>query len=319
MYGAVMKLLALVDLASQVAKPPFLMWVIFGFLFTFADAQGSVPDLRTVLAKEGEPAILPCLHPTGMNLEGETFDLKRGDQEVFFHDSDGSHYNNGRSGQDKQFKGRVWHFPKELKNGNASLLFNNPKVSDTGNYSCIFPKPNKQTFYIWFRVYAAPQPRTAIVDRVEKGVLLKCSTRGASPQPELEWRDSDGNVVPAEKPKISRDSEGRYNIELYAVVTKTKTNDFRCIAKQTSIGHMIHDDIHVPDQMFHDDEWRVWLAGVLGCVIGVAILAVPLAVLLAAKCIKIIWKKDSSRQRCHFCTDGNPAAEPLTEETQTQA
>ncbi|XP_071397721.1 putative selection and upkeep of intraepithelial T-cells protein 1 homolog isoform X2 [Centroberyx affinis] len=274
-----------------------LLWLWLVPVAGLAFGQGSGSELTTVFAKEGEPAILPCLHPTRMNLEREFFDLKRGDQEVFFHDIDGSHYNNGRSGQDEQFKGRVWHFPEELKNGNASLLFNNPKVSDTGNYSCVFLQPNRQTFYIWFRVYAAPQPRTAIVDRVEKGVLLKCSTRGASPQPELEWRDSDGNVVPAEKPKISRDSEGRYNIELYAAVTKTKTNDFRCIAKQTSIGHMIHDDIHVPDQMFHDDEWRVWLAGVLGWFIGFATLAVLLAVLSAAKCIKISWTKDSSRQK----------------------
>uniref|UniRef100_UPI003AB061D9 butyrophilin subfamily 2 member A2-like n=1 Tax=Centroberyx gerrardi TaxID=166262 RepID=UPI003AB061D9 len=228
----------------------------------------SVPDLTTVFTKEGEPAILPCSLLTKMNIERELFDWKRGRQDVFLHEMNGDNYNNGRSGQDEQFKRRVSYFPEELKNGNASLLFKNPKVSDTGNYSCDFPllQPNRQTFYIQFIVYpdpqrstlkdmsgqirdAAPQPRTAIVDAVENGVLLKCSTRGASPQPELEWQDSDGNVVPADKPQISTDSEGRYNIDLYAAVTKTETNDFRCIAKQASMGHMIHDDIHVPGEI----------------------------------------------------------------------
>ena len=73
---------------------------------------------------------------------------KDGQKEVFLYD-DGEHYNNGRQGQDEQFKGRVSHFQDQLMNGNASIKIQNTKMADSGSYSCDFPhlQPS-QTFYI---------------------------------------------------------------------------------------------------------------------------------------------------------------------------
>uniref|UniRef100_A0A671X7P5 CD276 antigen homolog n=1 Tax=Sparus aurata TaxID=8175 RepID=A0A671X7P5_SPAAU len=52
-------------------------------------------------------------------------------------------------GQDQQFKGRVSHFPDQLMNGNASIEIQNTKVTDSGIYSCIFPRLQpRQTFNI---------------------------------------------------------------------------------------------------------------------------------------------------------------------------
>lgn len=52
----------------------------------------------------------------------------------------GIHYNNGRPGQDKNFNGRVSHFPLELQFGNASIVIRNTKVADSGDYMCFFPR-----------------------------------------------------------------------------------------------------------------------------------------------------------------------------------
>ena len=58
--------------------------------------------------------------------------------EVFLY-SKRDHYNNGRGGQDKQFEGRVFHFPDQLKSGNASIVIKKTKVEDSGIYTCHFP------------------------------------------------------------------------------------------------------------------------------------------------------------------------------------
>ncbi len=106
-----------------------------------------------VTVKEGEDAVLPCSLSSKENIESKLFDWKKDGQqdkrlEVFMYDG-GQHYNNGLTGQDPQFKGRVSHFEEELKHGNASITIRNTKCADSGNYTCEFPLLRPvQTFYI---------------------------------------------------------------------------------------------------------------------------------------------------------------------------
>lgn len=95
---------------------------------------------------------------------------------------------------------------------------------------------------------ASPKPITKILNATQDGVLLKCEVRGASPEPELEWRDSDGGVHKAEEPQVSVRG-GRYYVSLITTVTMTTTNHFLCVAKQENISHEVHDDIYVPGEI----------------------------------------------------------------------
>ncbi|XP_038552838.1 immunoglobulin superfamily member 11-like isoform X1 [Micropterus salmoides] len=89
--------------------------------------------------KKGRDVVLPCSLSSKENIEFKRFDWKKdGQKKVFLYDV-GTHYNNGRAGQAWQFKGRVSHFPDELKYGNASITIRNTKVIDSGNYTCDFP------------------------------------------------------------------------------------------------------------------------------------------------------------------------------------
>ncbi len=109
-----------------------------------------LPGPEVIKVKEGSDATLPCSLSTKENITSKLFDWKKdGQKEVFLYDA-GIHYNNGRSGQDEQFKGRVSHFPDELKYGNASIIIRNMKVADSGNYICIFPRlqPERKIFHI---------------------------------------------------------------------------------------------------------------------------------------------------------------------------
>ncbi|XP_067442296.1 CD276 antigen homolog [Thunnus thynnus] len=102
-----------------------------------------------VVAAEGSDAILPCSLSTKERITSKLFDWKKdGQKEVFMYDA-GIHYNNGRSGQDEQFKGRVLHFPEELKSGNASIIIRNTRMEDSGVYTCFFPRLQpSQLFHI---------------------------------------------------------------------------------------------------------------------------------------------------------------------------
>ncbi|XP_042369508.1 CD276 antigen-like [Plectropomus leopardus] len=131
---------------------PRLNPLTFLFLLCFTgktDQNGSA----VITVREDSDVVLPCSLATRENIELKLFDwIKRatendGQNEVFYYDG-GIHYNSGRSGQSEQFKGRVSHFPEKLKHGNASIIIRNTKVTDSGNYTCVFPRLQpRQTFH----------------------------------------------------------------------------------------------------------------------------------------------------------------------------
>ncbi|XP_073324030.1 V-set domain-containing T-cell activation inhibitor 1-like [Pagrus major] len=118
-------------------------------LLSCSGETSAAGDGVKVVVKEDDDAVLPCSLSTKEDITGKLFDWKKdGQKEVFMYDS-GIHYNNGLSGQDEQFKGRVSHFQDQLKNGDASIKITKTKMADSGNYSCIFPRPEpRQTFNI---------------------------------------------------------------------------------------------------------------------------------------------------------------------------
>ncbi|XP_044205727.1 hemicentin-1-like [Thunnus albacares] len=90
---------------------------------------------------------------------------------------------------------------------------------------------------------ATGKPSVTILNETKDGLLLRCEVRGAFPKPEVEWKDSDGNIVPAEEPRVS-ERGGRYDIILQTTVTKA--GHFRCVATQKEINHQIYAEIYVP-------------------------------------------------------------------------
>uniref|UniRef100_A0A3P8PKS9 Ig-like domain-containing protein n=1 Tax=Astatotilapia calliptera TaxID=8154 RepID=A0A3P8PKS9_ASTCA len=117
------------------------------------ETQGLVQGICSrikVVVLEGSDAILPCSLNTKESVEQELFDWMKkapNKQEVFMYNG-GNHYNNGLSGQDEHFRGRVSHFPLELQFGNASIIIRNTMVADSGNYTCDFPRLRTQAFNI---------------------------------------------------------------------------------------------------------------------------------------------------------------------------
>ncbi|XP_056258652.1 CD276 antigen-like isoform X2 [Seriola aureovittata] len=224
---------------------------------TFADEHG--PSVITVAVEEGSDAILPCSLSSRENIEKMVFDWKKdGDKEVFLYDA-GHHYNKGRTGQDEQFNGRVFHFEDELKYGNASIKIHNTKMADNGSYTCTFPRkqvshirlvvdPDPERFILKDRTAenipgAAPKPYITTLGETQDGVKLQCEVHGASPKPDVQWQDSDGKTLPAEEPQVS-ERGGSYDIILQTTVTKTDT--YRCVATQEEIRHQVHAGTYVP-------------------------------------------------------------------------
>ncbi|XP_026163077.1 butyrophilin subfamily 1 member A1-like isoform X2 [Mastacembelus armatus] len=208
---------------------------------TFAAENG--PGVIKMVVKQGGDAILPCSLSPRENIVQKYFEWKRdGQKEVFMYDST-IHSNNGGTGQDEQFRGRISHFPDQLQFGNASIVIRKTKVTDSGKYTCDFPQLQpKRRGLIELVVGAAPEPSVTILDETKAWALLQCVVKGASPKPQLQWQDSGGNMVPAKDPQVT-DRGGSYDIILQTTVTKT--DNYRCVATQKEINHQVHAEIYV--------------------------------------------------------------------------
>ncbi|XP_063329424.1 butyrophilin-like protein 1 [Pelmatolapia mariae] len=235
------------------------LWFCLDVLIPSASAEGEPGSRIKVVVREGSDATLPCSLSTKESIIQELFNWRKVDpneQEVFRYDG-GLHYYNGLPGQDEHFRGRVSHFPLELKSGNASIIIKNTVVPDSGVYTCDFPRLQpEQTFRITLVVEpvirdrseditgAAPKPLIHVLKISEDEARLKCEVRGAFPKPKVEWRDGDGNTLPAEEPQVSHTGE-RYDITLLTMVTRTNSSLFLCVATQEELKHETQDKLYV--------------------------------------------------------------------------
>ncbi|CAJ1051171.1 butyrophilin subfamily 2 member A2-like isoform X2 [Xyrichtys novacula] len=214
-----------------------LLFVVCGLLITAADGN------TLVKVESYSDVVLPCSLSSKENIESKLFDWKKdGHIEVFMYDG-GLIYGNGLSGQDKQFEGRVSHFGDELKNGNASIKITKAKVSDSGIYSCDFPRLQpRQTFNIQLVVSACRTPSAKPIEASDDRSVLQCVVGGASPRPKVEWRDSSGQILPAEETEVPG-KENSVNIILKTTVTKTGI--YSCVVTQEGICHQAIDEVTV--------------------------------------------------------------------------
>ncbi|XP_076740462.1 butyrophilin-like protein 2 [Maylandia zebra] len=266
---------------------PPLLFLSFCFLTlsgrTFA-AESETPVAR-VTVREDDDVILPCSLDTNENIESMLFDwVKEVPRKEVFMYRNRSHYNNGLPGQDVEFKGRVSHYPEELKYGNASIRLKQTRLEDKGTYTCIFPeiKPREKIFRIELVVGAAPKPYVTILK--EKG-LLQCQVPGASPKPTVEWWDSDNKTLPF-KTVQDEEQQGRFHVTVQTTVTEPGC--YHCVATQMEKWHRISSEICVHHGL---PEWAAILIG--GFIVVVIVVAVAVGVVLKVKGYSL--KKDSQR------------------------
>ncbi|XP_039653444.1 butyrophilin-like protein 10 isoform X2 [Perca fluviatilis] len=276
---------------------------------TLGQQQG--PGGVRVVVKEDSDVVLPCSLSTKENIVSKLFDWKKvpqkdDDKEVFMYDA-GIHYNNGRPGQSEEFKGRVSHFKDQLKHGNASIIIRNTKISDSGNYTCYFPRLH-QTFNIELVVdpvvkdrseeiqAASPEPYIRTLKATAGWALLQCEVRRAAPEPKLEWKDSAGNTLPAEEPQTS-ERGAHYYITL--ITTVTKMDNYSCVVTQEEISHQTQTEIfvHISGKECEDLSSKVAIGWIGGLVSGALILAIVLALLDRTKIITIRCYKGPCQHR----------------------
>ncbi|XP_069025721.1 V-set domain-containing T-cell activation inhibitor 1-like [Embiotoca jacksoni] len=257
---------------------------------TFGDGTGS--DVTRLIVKEDDDAILMCSFPESIIDKLFEWKKKETNHKVFFYNK-GDHYNNDRSGQDEQFKGRVFHFEDQLVSGNASIVITKTQPGDSGNYTCDFPldSPSRRA-HIELIIRASPKPSVTNMNQNNDWALLECEVEGASPEPVVEWRDGAGNILPAEEPKVTKNKEKENSFNVILQIYVTKSDRYTCVSTQKKIYHQISKKIYV--QLHHSSTG--WIDAF--AVVSIILVAVVVAFLL-------LLQKGFIKLKCN---QGSPSA-----------
>ncbi|XP_071234992.1 butyrophilin subfamily 2 member A2-like [Salvelinus alpinus] len=205
-----------------------------------------------VVALAGDDVILPCSLKTSVNAEEMAVEWTR----LNLKTRNVHLYRQGRDSNEDQspsYRGRTSMFNEELKNGNVSLKLTRVTLSDAGRYRCFLPTLTSQVKETTAQliVGAVSQPVITIDGTKGWGVVLKCESGGWFPEPEMEWLDSSGTILPADgPPERHGDSEDLYAVRRHVTVDQTDTNRFTCRVNQQEINHLKETEIHVPGEVF---------------------------------------------------------------------
>ncbi|MGH0162930.1 UNVERIFIED_CONTAM: hypothetical protein FKN15_072387 [Acipenser sinensis] len=219
-----------------------------------AGAWTVVGSDQPVIAEPGDDVILPChisSRVSAVDMEVRWF-RKRPDKLVHL-------YLNQRdqlSRQDSEYQGRTALHPSALETGDISLHLTNLRHSDTGIYNCLADDggwdEEGQTELIVTAV--GTQPSISMDSTQGEQTWLVCRSEGWSSEPEVIWRDRDGDdVTSLSNTTVQRDSQGLLSVSSYIKI-KQQSNVFSCLVRSKTPKPDWESKLHISSEyhMFVD-------------------------------------------------------------------
>ncbi|XP_024426955.2 putative selection and upkeep of intraepithelial T-cells protein 1 homolog [Desmodus rotundus] len=203
-----------------------------------------------------------------------------------------------------------------IREGKVTLRIFNVSVDDHGQYHCYFRDGD---FYDE-AIEEVKVTATSLEVQIHvhppniKGLLVECNSRGWFPQPQMEWRDSRGGVIPATSESHSQDVDKLFHMKMTLFLTQSSSKNITCYLRNPVTGQEERTSIALSDQLF---PWNsVWIM----------ILSMILALLLifvTVPCVDLHYRLQNQQKEARrsspssvcsrVCTGGCLPATPCTD------
>ncbi|CAO2608930.1 Butyrophilin subfamily 1 member A1 [Lemmus lemmus] len=136
------------------------------------------------------------------------------------------------------YSGRTSLVKDQFHQGKAAVRIGNVQESDGGIYVCFF---RQGLFYdeavLELKVAGMGSvPEVHIKGTEDGGVRVLCSASGWYPKPQVQWRDSRGEKLPASSETHTEDAEGLFSMESTLVVRDSSLGNVTCSAFNPILG-----------------------------------------------------------------------------------
>ncbi|KAM7100010.1 putative selection and upkeep of intraepithelial T-cells protein 1 homolog [Molossus nigricans] len=126
----------------------------------------------------------------------------------------------------------------DIKDGNVTLKIFNVSVDDDGKYHCFFRDGDFYEETITeVKVAATGEEIQLLVHPPNiKGILVECSSGGWFPQPQMEWRDRRGEIIPPTAKSHSQDTEKLFNMTITLLLKQSSQKNVTCYLRNPLTG-----------------------------------------------------------------------------------
>ncbi|EMP39643.1 Butyrophilin subfamily 2 member A1, partial [Chelonia mydas] len=203
-----------------------------------------------VAAILGQEAVLPChLSPrmSAANMEVRWF---RPEFVSFVH-----LYRDGKDqyeGQMPEYQGRTELLKAGLTDGNVPLRILNIRPSDEGQYHCFV---QDGTFYeetvLELQVAGlGSAPLISVEGHQDGGIRVVCRSAGWYPEPEVLWKDFNGQRLPSLSETKSRGDNNLFETETALIVTEHSNQNLSCCITNTVLNQDKESALYIADLFF---------------------------------------------------------------------
>ncbi|XP_044837842.1 butyrophilin subfamily 2 member A1-like [Mauremys mutica] len=245
-------------------------------------AQFTVTGLNhPVTASLGGEAILSChLSPrmSAENMEVRWFRSKYSEVVHLYH---GGRDQYGE--QMPEYGGRTELLKDDITNGRVSLRIRNIQPSDNGQYTCYFESSlSYEEALLELQVAGlGSDPDISVEGHQDGGIRVVCRSSRWYPEPEAQWRDLQGKILPSTSKAITPEADDLFQTEIAIVITEESNQKVSCCVRNLRLNQKRESAISIAEPFFprvNQSKVALWVI--------LALLAVLMA--LAAYCF---WRR----------------------------
>ncbi|XP_067419892.1 butyrophilin subfamily 1 member A1-like [Emydura macquarii macquarii] len=207
------------------------------------------PD-RPITASVGGEAVLPChLSP---RMSAESMELR------WFQSRFSAVVHLYRDGQDlyreqmPEYQGRTELLKDDITNGSVSLRIRDIRPSDAGQYTCFFQSSvSYEEAVLELQVAGlGSAPAISVEGHQDGGIRVVCRSSGWYPEPEVLWRDLQGQLIPSASEKISQEANGLFQTEIAIVLTEESNRKVSCCVRNPRLNQERESPISIAELFF---------------------------------------------------------------------
>ncbi|XP_067394278.1 butyrophilin subfamily 1 member A1-like [Emydura macquarii macquarii] len=233
------------------ALPGYLALCLALQAHRLASAQFTVtgPD-HPITAYVGGEAVLPChLSP---RMSAESMELR------WFRSQFSAVVHLYRDGQDQygeqmpEYQGRTELLKDDITNGSVSLRIRDIRPSDAGQYTCYFQSSvSYEKALLELEVAGlGSAPAISVEGHQDGGIRIVCRSSGWFPEPEVLWRDLQGQLLPSASENISQEANGLFQAEAAIVLTEGSNQKVSCCVRNPRLNQERQSEISIAELFF---------------------------------------------------------------------
>ncbi|NP_001159826.1 butyrophilin-like 9 precursor [Rattus norvegicus] len=245
-----------------------------------------------IVATLGGEAILPCsVFPVMSveNMEELRWFRTRFSEAVFVYRDQEEQ----KEGQLPGYSQRTSLVKDQFHEGKAAVRIQNVQESDSGIYVCHFKQGHfHEEAILELKVAAMGSvPEVYIKGPEEGGVCVVCMTSGWYPEPQVHWRDSRGEDLPASSETLHEDAEGLFSTETSLVLRDSSVRNVTCSTFNPILGQEKAMAMVIPEPFFPQaSPWKADISEILKMMQVLLLLTSCLLMRAHSARLRLQWK-----------------------------